>query len=74
MARPTWRKGVPLDGADQERLRALIRERGEDAAAELIGVAKICVIRGGAGCGLRRGTIRLIQIGLDAVEKTEKAA
>lgn len=73
MARISWQKGIPLDDSEQNRLRALIRERGEIAAAEMLGIAKICVIRGAAGCGLRRGTIRLIQQGLDEVERTRAA-
>jgi hypothetical protein len=74
MARTTWQKGAPLGDSEQNRLRALIRERGEKLVAEVLGIAEICVIRGAAGCGLRRGTIRMIQLGLDEVEKSTRAA
>lgn len=69
MGKPTWRKGIPLEDALQERLRALVKERGEKAAAELLEIGEISVLRAAAGVGLRRGTAFVIKMKLDALKQ-----
>ncbi len=66
MGKPTWRKGIPLDDALQERLRALVKEKGEKATAELLEIGQISVVRAAAGLGLRRGTAFVIKMKLEA--------
>lgn len=60
-----WRKGTPLDETLQEKLRKLVRERGEKAAAALLEIGQISVLRGAAGAGMRRGTAFWIKTKLD---------
>jgi hypothetical protein len=69
MAKPTWQKGIPLNDSLQERLRALLRERGEDAITAMIGVGKSSIVRAAAGLGLRRGTAFVIEARLATMEK-----
>lgn len=61
MAAKTWQKGIPLDEALQSCLRALLKERGEEAVAELLGIGEGAIIRAAAGLGLRRGTAFVIE-------------
>jgi hypothetical protein len=73
MAKPTWRKGIPLESSIQERLRRLVREKGEAAAAELLGIGMSSVVRAAAGCGLRRGTVFVIETKLAGMMATATA-
>ncbi len=61
MAKPTWRKGIPLDEKVLSRLRDIVREKGEKATAELLGIGSASIVRAAAGLGLRRGTIYVIE-------------
>lgn len=73
MAKPTWRKGIPLEDTLQERLRALVKERGEEAVAEMLEIGEISVLRAAAGVGLRRGTAFVIKMKLDALGARQAA-
>lgn len=73
MAKPTWRKGIPLADGVQKRLRELVKERGEAAAAEFLGIGRISVVRAAAGCGLRRGTLFVIETKLAAISAAAAA-
>jgi hypothetical protein len=64
MAKPVWKKGKPLPDPLQEKLRALVQERGEVEVAEQFGIGQSSIVRAAAGLGLRRGTIRVIELGL----------
>ena len=66
MSKTTWQKGIPLKGELQERLRELLRNRGEEEAAKLLGIGETSVIRAAAGLGLRRGTVFIIETKLKA--------
>ncbi len=67
MGKPSWRKGIPLEERLQERLRALMREKGEKVVAALLEIGQISVVRAAAGLGLRSGTAFVIKTKLDAI-------
>ncbi len=55
-----WKKGTPLDDANQEKLRALVRREGLEKTAKVLDTSTVSVTRAAAGLGLRKGTILLI--------------
>lgn len=69
MARPTWKRGEPLSDAAQEKLRLLIKERGEVQAANDIGISRVSVVRAAAGSGVRRVTAIAIEAQLAALSR-----
>ncbi len=68
MATKTWQKGIPLDEDLQLCLRALLREKGEEAVAALLELGEGAVIRAAAGLGLRRGTAFVIRTKLASMK------
>lgn len=74
MAKSSWKKGTPLDDALQAQLKQLIREHGEKRVAEMLNVSQTAVMRGAAGCGLRQGTMLMLQSRLSAVKQAAQAA
>lgn len=69
MPKVEWRRGQPLSEELQERLRVLIRERGEKKTAELLSLSVISIARAALGCGTREGTRLLIQMRLRALDE-----
>jgi hypothetical protein len=61
-----WRKGTPLDDTVQERLRALIKQKGDEEVSELLGIGRASVMKAAAGGRLRRVTAIAIEARLTA--------
>lgn len=57
--------GIPLNDQRRVELLAQIRSRGESAVMVASGVSRIAMVRAAAGLGVRRGTLRLLEDGLD---------
>jgi hypothetical protein len=57
--------GTPLDTSTIEALRALVTRVGETRALQMLGIPRSTLERGMAGLGLRRGTIMMIDVGLE---------
>lgn len=74
MAKPTWQKGNPLPKDNLARLRALVEQLGEKETAKLLDVPPVSVTRASAGCGLRRGTIVMIESALAKLVETSSQA
>ena len=74
MAKTTWRKGTPLRDDLQERLRALVKEKGESKVAELLDVGRVSVVRAAAGLGLRRSTAFVIETKIDSIAPKKRVA
>lgn len=72
MGKSKWLKGIPLESELQERLRALVQEKGETDTAEFLGIGESSVVRAAAGLGLRRGTAFIIRMKLLATETVER--
>lgn len=70
MPRTKWQHGDPLDPAYQERLRALLRERGEDAVIELMEISITAILRAAAGTGIRNVTAVAIKAKLDGLRSS----
>ena len=54
MSNPSHLTSLPEE--QQERLRELLGDRGEDEVAELLGISRIALLRGASGLGVMRGT------------------
>jgi hypothetical protein len=61
MAKPKWRKGIPLDDNLLAQLRAFVHERGVEQTAKLFDLGQISIVRAIGGLGLRRGTVFVIK-------------
>lgn len=61
----------PFPSADLARLRSLVAHRGERAAFELIGCARLTLARALGGLPISAGTAALIREKLAAVATTE---
>lgn len=63
---------TPLSEDQQERLREILIDRGEDDVAELLGLSRIALLRGAAGLGVMRGTRSVIARGLDELSDEDE--
>lgn len=68
MEKTTWKRGMPIAEPLQEKLRALIKERGESAAADFFGMSKVAMLRAAAGSGVRRVTAFTIETKLSELQ------
>ncbi len=63
--------GTPLPVHHQERVRDLVRSRGQRVASELLRLPEHTVARACGGLGMRRGSILLVEL---ALAKLDQAA
>lgn len=63
---------TPLSEDQQERLREILIDRGEDEVAELLGLSRIALLRGASGLGVMRGTRAVIARGLDELSDDDE--
>lgn len=65
----SWKTGEPVPQSTQERLRTLIKERGEKGAATLLGITKTSLLRAAAGVGVRKMTSIAIEAQLKELKQ-----